>query len=100
MKALLQAGLTGRVPAPPEKRFLISCPEHNLWVDFDRFCECPREAFSGVRDFLGISSHQGMPSGLERIAPPASRGRYKNHDLTQLDAHDIAYTQSVGYPVN
>lgn len=24
MKALLQAGLTGRVPAPPEKRFLIS----------------------------------------------------------------------------
>jgi hypothetical protein len=24
MKALLQAGLGGRVPAPPEKRFLIS----------------------------------------------------------------------------
>jgi hypothetical protein len=24
MKALLQAGLAGRVPVPPEKRFLIS----------------------------------------------------------------------------
>jgi hypothetical protein len=24
MKALLQAGLAGRVPAPPEKRFLIT----------------------------------------------------------------------------
>jgi len=30
MKALLQAGLSGQVPAPPEKRFLISHPLQDI----------------------------------------------------------------------
>jgi hypothetical protein len=31
MKALLQAGLAGRVSAPPEKRFLITFIERKRW---------------------------------------------------------------------
>jgi len=47
MKALLQAGHSGRVPAPPEKRFLITNPQQT-------------DAITGTSQKMRAAHYQGL----------------------------------------
>ena len=66
MKALLQAGLSGQVPAPPEKRFLISSLDMVALVTV---------IHSGATRLSQVSTRTGMfvlPVRVKANAPEAS----------------------------
>ena len=70
-----------------------------LSIDFDRFCVEPEKQMPELLAFIGV------PSGganLQDIAinPPASSGRFRDHDLSIFRDEDLLVVQEMGFSVS
>jgi hypothetical protein len=69
-----------------------------LLLDLDAFCDEPRTGLERLADFLQIKRDAMPYARLEPLVKPlATRGRFRQFDLTQFDAQDVGYVASLGY---
>lgn len=71
-------------------------PGHFLMLNYDAFCQAPREHLPALGRFLGIPIDSGQLAALESLVQvPKSIGRFKAHSLDLFDPLDVQYIQGV-----
>lgn len=69
-----------------------------LLLNYDAFCDAPREGLETLLRFLGCRVDEGEFEKLAGLVQePSTRGRFKRHALDEFDAEDVAYVASLGY---
>ncbi len=69
-----------------------------LVLDYDAFCDEPRRGMETLAEFLEIRREPVTLASLEKLVRrPPTRGRFREHDLGQFDADDVAYVKSLGF---
>jgi hypothetical protein len=67
---------------------------------FDRLCLDPRAEVEALLRFLGRPYEEAQVSSLARlVAPPASIGRFRDHDLGQFRPQDLDTVRALGFDV-
>lgn len=80
------------------KRLASRFSERVLIVDFDELCDRPEHVLGRILTFCGVDDVPAAQlAGL--VQPPDSRGRFRQHDLSQFAPEDLAYVESLGYAV-
>lgn len=83
------------------RRLLAACgpmAERFLWLDYDRFCQDARPQLRILLRFLEVEvSPSQFEQLLTRVNPPRSLGRYRLHNLRQLDPSDVAFVERMGF---
>jgi len=75
-------------------------PDQYLQVNFDLLCLKPEQVIDKIINFLELdidkTTHQ---AAIQLPKIPPSQGRYKMHDLSQLDSNDLTTVESFGFTV-
>jgi hypothetical protein len=70
-----------------------------LFLKYDDVCRDPKQGLVGLRAFLG-TEEADVPQGLlDLVAAAPTIGRHRRLRQDELDADDIAYVESLGFPV-
>jgi hypothetical protein len=71
-----------------------------LQVNFDQLCQNPGKIIDDIIAFLDVSPNKAdYQAALELPKKPPSLGRYKEHDLTELDSEDLAGLKEFGFRI-
>jgi hypothetical protein len=72
-----------------------------LLLDYDHLCRRPDRGLSEIVEFLGTTvGRSKMSVLLEAVRPPASVGRFRDHDISELDPEDVAFVEEMGFPTS
>ena len=74
---------------------------HRLhFLSFDRLCQDPEGELEALREFAGIQVSKRRLAELARqVSPPATTGRFREHDLSVFDPQDIEFVRQMGFDV-
>ena len=74
---------------------------HRLhFLSFDRLCQDPEGELEALREFAGIQVSKRRLAELARqVSPPATTGRFREHDLSVFDPQDIEFVGQMGFDV-
>jgi hypothetical protein len=74
---------------------------HRLhFLSFDRLCQDPEAELEALREFAGIQVSKRRLAELARqVSPPATTGRFREHDLSVFDPQDIDFVRQMGFDV-
>ncbi|TDG15112.1 hypothetical protein E2F43_02425 [Seongchinamella unica] len=74
---------------------------HRLhFLSFDRLCLDPEGELEALREFAGIQiSKKVMAQLADKVSPPATMGRFRNHDLSIFDPADVEFVRQLGFDV-
>jgi hypothetical protein len=70
-----------------------------LSIDFDSFCVEPEKQMPELLDFVGVPSGGANLQDIG-IKPPASTGRFRDHDLSVFRDEDLLFVQEMGFSIN
>ena len=74
--------------------------EKYLRINFDQLCQKPDQVINDIIAFLEIDVKEEIYlSALELPKIPPSLGRYKDHDISQLDPEDLAVLNEFGFSI-
>lgn len=69
-------------------------------INYDEFCNDPGRGLGKLIDFLEINIDSAkLRSLLRLVTPPPSIGRFRAYGLSMFDADDVAFVESLGFPV-
>jgi len=72
-----------------------------LLLDYDQLCRQPDQGLSEIVEFLGTSIGRSTRSVLlDAVRPPASVGRFRDHDIGELDPEDVDFVEEMGFPTS
>jgi hypothetical protein len=75
-------------------------PDQYLRVNFDLLCLKPEQVIDEIIAFLELDIDKTTyQTAIKLPKIPASLGRYKTHDLSQLDPNDLTQVESFGFTV-
>ncbi|EGJ20309.1 hypothetical protein RSWS8N_19154 [Cereibacter sphaeroides WS8N] len=66
-----------------------------LFLQYEALCARPEAEIARLMDFLGLEPAQPVATLAALIAPPASIGRHREHDLSVFDPADLAYLKQI-----
>jgi hypothetical protein len=70
------------------------------FLNFDRLCADPHLELMKLRDFLQLEVDANKLAELAAtISPPASAGRFREHDCSELRPVDVQYVREQGFIV-
>jgi hypothetical protein len=73
-------------------------PERVMLLNYDALCRDPAGQLEGALRFLRARPRRRcLARASERIEPPSSLGRHRDHDLGQFDPDDLAYVRRMGF---
>ena len=70
-----------------------------LSIDFDSFCVEPEKQMPELLDFVGVPSGGANLQDIA-IKPPASTGRFRDHDLSVFRDEDLLFVQETGFSID
>jgi len=71
-----------------------------LQVNFDLLCQEPEQEIDKIIAFLELDIDPvAYQAAIKLPKIPPSQGRYKMHDLSQLDSNDLSKVESFGFTV-
>ena len=71
-----------------------------LQINFDHLCQDPGRIIDDIIAFLGIDvKNEIYQAALKLPKIPPSLGRYKDHDISQLDPGDLAVLNEFGFSI-
>ncbi len=74
--------------------------ERFLLVNFDELCRSPQKVIQSLITFLDINPDEKTIERILQIPKrPDSTGRYRDHDLNQFAADDLAALQELGFSI-
>jgi hypothetical protein len=69
-----------------------------LQINYDQLCLNPDQSINDIIAFLGLNiDEKTYQAALDLPIVPSSLGRYKLHDLSQLDPEDLAVLNEFGF---
>jgi len=75
-------------------------PDRYLQVNFDLLCQEPEQIIDKIIAFLDLDIDQKTYQAAIKLPKiPSSQGRYKMHDLSELDSNDLRIVESFGFTV-
>ena len=70
------------------------------FLSFDRLCLDPEGELEALREFAGIQiSKKDLAQLAEKVAPPRSMGRFRQHDLSVFDPADLEFVRQLGFDI-
>ena len=73
-------------------------PGQAMIIDFDRLCFEPDLQCARIAGLLGLElRHDILAQFRSFVRPPAPTDRFREIDMTQFDAPDLAYVATLGY---
>ena len=74
---------------------------HRLhFLSFDRLCTDPEGELEALREFAGIQiSKKQLAELASQVAPPATTGRFRQHDLSVFAPEDVEFVRNMGFEV-
>ena len=71
-----------------------------MQIKFDRLCQEPAQTIDDIIAFLGIDVNEDIyQAAIELPKIPHSLGRYREHDISQLDPDDLAVLKDFGFTI-